>query len=1799
MREMGSKTAFLLLILGFLFSANLEVNSSSTVLGLKDVYSPGEKLTVITDFRPEKALIVSPAKEVFELNFSEREGLYYSEFEFRENVVLGEYRLIMDGIEKSFIVDHCNLSTEYADGTLRISAKTFFTQPRISFTLDSEQGEANGEVILQLSPGEHEIAASCLNSEIRKKIAVNFTISYNGSVFAELDGKFVSSRLKVISDREYEFEGLFNPGMLNLTRFRVEAEYAHLKASRDFDFSLDLKDVYFPGETVTIRGDFTSCRMINPLGEEEEIKLDNGLAAVELNKNVVLGKYRLILDGFEKEFFVDSYSINASLSENRIEGNVTYYFLGPEEVAYRINGQEGKAKVENGTFRIPLNLSEGKYTAILRAGNAELSLDFEIRSEKTISCERLYFIGEKVEIRTNFAPEESYLIFGDEKIPIEFSERNGSWIYDFLAEKVGKYRVIADGIEREFLIDSCSLEAWSEDSKVYGRASANFTDAEVQFSILPSNSSGSITPKNGTFEMDLPEGAEEVILVCKNSEMKLKPGPMVSDFRRVDFDGQTFNFSLSKGKFRELNFDGENASLVISEIGAGEKVEVKIELPFEIPDGAHAYYWKEVNGSFIPVNYTVGENGRQVTLTLQDGVVDEDGEANGVIVDPIKLYIPKFSVEKELEAHEGKLKVKGDRDFEIGVETNKELSYLAFVDPENLPSRPAEFPYGLIKFRIEVERGGEAEIKILYPSLEGLLDDEGNATFFKFNPKTLEWSSFKAKVEGSYVVLHLKDGGFGDEDGEEDGVISDDGGVGWVGFIGTYGASICRESKTNEVHVYWLYVPSGQNFTVNIYDGDGLQARVYYPNGSLQGTYNANSGDNWDSFTIQTASSFGWWRIELFEDSWSSNNGNYYGINVTGADEINLRVNSSYSVSGQNLYGTNDSVIVGDLNENLNPYQNYYVFADSFNFSVYDPDGNNQNPRINLTVTSPTGSVQGWNLSGNNVWTAVQTVSGDYGVWRINVSQRSNHDDYNAGGNHYRLAVNLSEGLYFKPPVVFNIKGTVLHDLFPLGRNNGEDRPISGVEVLLVEDMNGNRIPDSGDRVLRKNVTDSNGNFSFRAVKDITRTYFVVVNSRTINAANASLSYNSGYSIGHVWAEQTFQTNDSSYSQLVPFFGGRGELSDNVSYVGTSLTGRAEHFITINCSSYNNETLYFGFNFSVVTNTRDADDDTANPRSCQGCFRQFVLNSNAISGKQRSYFVMGVPANAYDSNGSWWFIPLNASLGSLDISDPVEINGTSLRADMSVIESNPGYVIYDYGMKDLKSVNSRESIPVGVGPDGVLFSGDEAMLYAIPKPELEIYGANLNPALNLTFSASNSEIRNISIFGSNYNQYPGVLRSYAGNLKIENVFAGLRANGTDPKASGLNRTGGANLWIEGNNTTVLNSIVAFAERYGLLFYSSSIKAGRAENVIAFRNALTFDGGDNVGVESSASNVTIERSVSAKAAAQGIETYNSGGGVRIFNCSVEANAFGNETGYVSETAGIRINANNSFVAYSLIRNNFGHGVTVVRYGSDVLNVTITRNSIYNNSKLGIDLVNAASTQVAHLGDNVTLNDGVLNCSMANCGVDYPILTLAELDGDELYLEGFIGKEGAAGNQLFANSVVEVYLVRNSTDGDDLKGNNWSSSELPRYYGEGWIYLGGLTANSSGYFSGSISVSGKGVDENSQITALTILNGNSSEFGPNARVSKKLNVSAEISLYGVNATIKVKAHEKARNLKVYWIKPEGISVAFSGNYNSYGSDGVVFWWEFSSIEGGEERFVNLSFNPAGAFSLSEALRIGLDP
>ncbi|MEM4156197.1 MAG: right-handed parallel beta-helix repeat-containing protein, partial [Archaeoglobaceae archaeon] len=1051
------------------------------------------------------------------------------------------------------------------------------------------------------------------------------------------------------------------------------------------------------------------------------------------------------------------------------------------------------------------------------------------------------------------------------------------------------------------------------------------------------------------------------------------------------------------------------------------------------------------------------------------------------------------------------------------------------------------------------------------------------------------------------------DGGFGDEDGVVNGIISDDGGVGWVG----YGPSGISEGATvsgaNErIHTYWLYVPSGSSFDVSIWDGEGLIFRAYYPNGTLARSYTTTANNGWDNFTVQTNNNFGWWRIEI-EDDWGNfwpwNCGNYYALFIRGVDEINIRVNNSTQIGTQTFYRSPDKIVVG-TERRLSSTQNYYVFGENFNLSVFDPDSVGGQAALRITVYYPDGTIfTQWEPTGDDVWRFIN-VSGDLGIWRVNVTEIRNYDDYwgtQREGNQFLLAVNLSEGLYFKPPQLLRINGSVLHDLYPLGRNENEDLSIRGVEVFLVEDLNGNGVPDNGDRILRRNLTDLNGNFSFLAVKDITRTYFVVVNSKSINATNASLSYNPNFNVAHIWAEQSYQSYENNYAQVIPFFGGRNaERSDNVGVSGNTFQGWAEHYVTINSTTYQNETLYFGFNFSLIVNGIDEDADTANPRFCQGCLRQFIANANAIQGKQRSYFVMKVGFDFNDSYGKWHFIKLDPSLGTLEITEALELNATTLNQDMSITDDNPAFVTYNYETKSLITVTTQIEIPVGVGEDGIPFSGDEAKLKAIPRPEIEIYGGSLNPIFNVTSFANNVEFRNFAIFGSQSNTYPGAIRVYGNDLIAENIFAGLRANGTDPKLNGLNRTGGANFWIEGNNSTVRNSIVAFAERYGLLFYTSNVRSGKAESVIGYRNALISDRGDNLGAESSASNVTFANCVSAKASANGIESNTALHGIYVFDCTVENNGIGNETGYISEIAGVRIHANNSLVTRSLIRDN-GIGVLVSNSGKQVFNVTITKNSIYNNSKLGIDLANG--NDFAFRGDNVTLNDGILNCSQPNCGMDYPVITYTDLDESEgrLYVEGFIGNESLGGSSLFANSRVEIYLVRNSTAGDNLIGNNWTlNSPLQKHYGEGFVYLGELFANSNGNFSGELSVSGKGVNLGSIISAIALQNGNTSEFGPNALVKKRLNLSAEIILGGLNATIKVKAFEKARNVNVYWFKPNGIEIAsMSGDYNANGSHGNYYWWKFNSISAGEEKFVYLNLTASGDFSLSESFNLGIDP
>jgi len=757
------------------------------------------------------------------------------------------------------------------------------------------------------------------------------------------------------------------------------------------------------------------------------------------------------------------------------------------------------------------------------------------------------------------------------------------------------------------------------------------------------------------------------------------------------------------------------------------------------------------------------------------------------------------------------------------------------------------------------------------------------------------------------------------------------------------------------------------------------------------------------------------------------------------------------------------------------------------------------------------------------------------------------------------LYVGSDDGYLYAIFGAVEVGGRVFEDFEPLGKNEGEDVGIPGVQVGLFLDNGIQGVLDANDTLIATTITNESGYYNFTL--NLNGTYFIAVNSSTLNTTRG---LNEGYTIDDVWAEQTYQVewNGSAWVLTQKFGGQDANRSDNWS------AKIYEHWVAVNTSS---DSIDFGFSFDVIVNTKD--EDTSSNRCCQGCLRQFVNNANAIRGRDRSYFVM--------MTNPKWTITLNSTILIKD--DYTELNGTVFYPNMSIRDENPGCI--QYVNQTLKS--SEVEIPVGVGSDGIPFSGDEPKLKPIPKPEIEIYGKNSNPILNI--SSNNCIISNLAIFGSFHNVYPGGVKSIGDNNVFENLFLGLRADGTDPKLSGFNRTGGAGIWIEGDNNTVKNSVVAFNERYGLLFYGDGVNSGRVEGVIAYRNGLVFSYGDNIGMEWHASNVTMERCVSVKASANGIESWNGGCGLKVLNCTVENNGIGNETGYVSEIAGVRVESNDSVLENNLIRNN-GVGIIVIDYHHPTYNVTI-KSTILNNTKLGIDLTDAVSYEISHVGDGVTVNDGELNSSQPNYGIDYPIITYARLDGDKLYVEGFVGN--GSGSQEFSNSTVDIYLVKNSTGGDNLLGNNISDI----YYGEGWIHLGSLTTNESGYFSGTIDAS---VKIGSLITSTATLPGyGTSEFGRDYLLTNSINVSVEIkySLHDhLNITIVVRAYERMKNISVYWIKPENLTVNdIDGEYDYNGSTDNYYWWKFEDLNYGDVRhiYINASGNAL------DILKVGVDP
>jgi len=147
-----------------------------------------------------------------------------------------------------------------------------------------------------------------------------------------------------------------------------------------------------------------------------------------------------------------------------------------------------------------------------------------------------------------------------------------------------------------------------------------------------------------------------------------------------------------------------------------------------------------------------------------------------------------------------------------------------------------------------------------------------------------------------------------------------------------------------------------------------------------------------------------------------------------------------------------------------------------------------------------------------------------------------------------------------------------------------------------------------------------------------------------------------------------------------------------------------------------------------------------------------------------------------------------------------------------------------------------------------------------------------------------------------------------------------------------------------------------------------------------------------------------------------------------------------------------------------------------------------------------------------------------------------------------------------------------------------------------YGEGWIYLGSLIANNSGYFRGYIYIANKGVTDNAIITATATINGfGTSEFGKNY-VLKRFNITATIIMMPEGYSISVVSLTDMDDVYVYWYKPDNIEVInISGDFSIYNKTNNLYWFKFDTIKANETKHITIKTNGIAV----NGLIVGIDP
>jgi uncharacterized repeat protein (TIGR01451 family) len=655
--------------------------------------------------------------------------------------------------------------------------------------------------------------------------------------------------------------------------------------------------------------------------------------------------------------------------------------------------------------------------------------------------------------------------------------------------------------------------------------------------------------------------------------------------------------------------------------------------------------------------------------------------------------------------------------------------------------------------------------------------------------------------------------------------------------------------------------------------------------------------------------------------------------------------------------------------------------------------------------------------------------------------------------------------------------------------------PRPGVRVRLYQDLNNNGQIDASDAFVAETTTASDGSYTFSVLNGY---YLVAVDSRSVSP---SAGFNTGYGQGDVWAEETYGDDPTTPAlDLGPRYGGANPgASDgfNPSDTAPSANTGAKHLARVQVSGGGVSGVDFAFSFNVVTNLRGgdtADDDASANRTVQGSLRQFLQNANAIAGPNAMRFVPASPyaPNTSGSGGSWWTLSVSNPLPFV-LDQYTTLDGTAYDAQnpLSLRDTNPG-VLGTGGT---------------VGVDGL-------PLPQTPRPELALdFSAQTNASgtAGIRVEGQNTTIRRLSLYGQrgfNTGGQAAIFVTSSGQATLEELVVGALPDGSDPTSVGAQQNRRYGVRLEGR-ATVRGSFFAY-NGYAILLNGPSAQGSQIEgNEFAYNgpNSTSTEGaadGDTVAFWNSGSawsTPTIFRGNlvrDVREVSGGWAGTDLGKGLELWYSGTRNVLIENNTIVRARTAGVGIHggAQGNTLRKNIIQDTLGYagqggaGVHLSNTGGTPLRNRITQNHFGNNRGLAIDLDSGTWT----VGNGVTLNDGNCNnTSQPNVGLDFPVITRAQVVSGNLLVEG----------TACPNVTVEVYRAV-AGSGDFLGGLG---------YGEGVLYLGSGTASSSGTFSFTVPLSG--LSPGDYVSAIAIdANGNTSEFSANFQVVFGYTLSGQV-------------------------------------------------------------------------------------